>query len=199
MLSLFVQAHWRSAILCSCIGLASFLPGTALAQSFASRLLVSTATGFFADRQPQADGIYRELTWDKRVLVNLTPHIYAGIQHRNIYSYEASLYTADTRQRYDMVSVVGQYRRSLAPRVAAFGELVWSRGDYCTCGPINPYRLEAVQYGGIGFGADYALTERLALTGNFTLQTVLNYGDLPDRYGYNFYAIGVQYAVRNRE
>ena len=178
-----------------------FPGGAALpAQSFGERLLVSTAAAYVPDEQPQADAIHHEWTWDKRILVSLAPRVFVGIQHRDIYTRSASIFAAEQREKFDMVSVIGQYRLTAADRLELFAELVWSRGDYCSCGPLHPYRLENVHHGGLGLGTDFKLSPRWAVTGNFTLQRILNHPEVGNRrFGYNFYAVGVQYALRRPE
>ncbi len=75
-----------------------------------------------------------------------------------------------------------------------FFELNYSQGDYCYCGPDDPYRYPNLHYIGFGGGMDYPIRKSnlYAHLGGI-LHVIV--GSPEDKYHFVIYKIGLSYRL----
>lgn len=74
-----------------------------------------------------------------------------------------------------------------------FLEIGGYKGNYCTCDPDNPYRLEGLNYIGFGGGVDLKLKPWLHLDLAFTNYQILN--RVVGKYNYTQYILGLDFHL----
>jgi len=161
------------------------------AQNLGKHLTFGTSITFILDNPTSnpSDFFYKEWSWNKNIAVSLTNRWDVGISHINIYTVGSSL----LRERYQLVGLFTQYNFSPKKKNKLFAETSWHLGNYCTCGLDDPYKLEKLNYLGIGGGYELNITKNLYLDLAFNTYFILK--DVPRKYNYTQYVVGLNYRL----
>jgi hypothetical protein len=169
------------------------IAGTLYAQSpetFGDRLMVGTSMTYRGGRQMDIPNRYHELTWSKNIAVNLTRHLYLGLDYRSLWT-QGSAYTfSEQQQRYFMVGSFVQFDLLPNDPLRLFLEVSSYYGNYYDpIGLQDPYRQDGLWYFGGGGGLDIPLNRYLSLDLAFIFHDT--YGTWRETTGYNIYIIGL--------
>lgn len=162
---------------------------------FGEKIILGTSlTYIWEDNKPFVENFYQEITWDKNIAISLSSSLYAGLMHKSIFT-SGSRYFEDQneRNRYNMTGLFIHYDVLPRSQHRLFGELSYLVGDYCTCGPTDPYRVRNLNYWGWGFGYDLPLWRGFSLDLAFNAHYILN--DIATKYSFTQYVVGLNYAI----
>jgi hypothetical protein len=98
------------------------------------------------------------------------------------------------RNRYNLAGIFGQYDLFRDPDVRLFPEVGLYRGDYCTCGDLDPYRTPGNWYWSLGGGVVFPFGKRAAFELGFVNYQIFN--QIADKYNFTQYILGLEYDLR---
>lgn len=163
----------------------------ALAQSDSTRqhrpmrIVVGSSLTYIWDTEIQ----FKEYTWSLNAAINPIRNLYLGINLLNIWNDGRTYPLTHSR----LAGVFAQYRLSKHQKVGFYPELGYYRGNYCTCGELDPFQKRNLQYLSIGGGFGWKIYRGLELETAFFVYHILN--RIPvGKYGYTQYVIGLNYA-----
>jgi len=156
---------------------------------FSDRFIYSSSITYIPQEGYYKDLVYHEFTWYNSFSVNINKSIFIGLQYLAIYSSGSIIHSDNTKNTYRIYGLKLQY--DLLPRYEdrLFLETSINKGNYCTCGDLDPYKAPNLIYIGLGFGYDYPIIRRLSLKVGFTNYTIIS--KIKDKYNYTQYLLGV--------
>ena len=138
------------------------------------------------------DYFWQEYTWNINFGVSLSKSFTAGIQVLNIFTRGTHV----DNEHFTVYGAFGQYDAfgKVDTKMSLILEMSVNKGDYCTCGHLDPYRQDNLWYYGIGSGLEFPLTmisEHLFLDLSFYDYLILN--KIKTKYNYTQYIVGLNY------
>lgn len=134
-------------------------------------------------------GLHQEYTLNLNFAYQPHPRWAIGAAGLNIWSKGI----AEQWEHYLLVGAFGQFNLVNTPRVRLYPELGIYRGNYCTCGQNDPYRIPFQWYRSTGASMSIRLVPTLYLELGFYGHKIL--GELPGKYGYTQYIIGLEWQI----
>jgi hypothetical protein len=161
-------------------------------ETFGERLIVGTSMSYVWETDETIPNTFHELTWSKNIAVNLTRHLYLGLDYRSLWT-QGSAYTfSEQQQRYFMVGSFVQFDLLPNDPIRLFLEISSYYGNYYQpLGQEDPVKKDSLWYFGGGAGLDIPLTRYLSLDLAFIFHDT--YGTWRDTAGYNIYIIGLNF------
>ncbi len=135
---------------------------------------------------------FNEYTWNVNISVSMNKRLYLGLQLLNIYTSGTDI----PSENFSIYGLFAQYNLLSRTDHRFFLESSINRGDYCTCGKYEPYRMNDLHYFGIGIG--YDLPIKKLLPGLYVDFSFLNYfllNRINSKYNYTQYVIGLNYRL----
>jgi hypothetical protein len=134
--------------------------------------------------------LHQEYTLNVNLSYQFHPRWTIGLAGLNIWSQGV------TQQwiHHVLVGTFGQFNLVNVPRMRIYPEVGLYRGNYCTCGQADPYKIPFHWYRSIGAGTSIHLTSGLSLELGFYGYKIL--GELPGKYSYTQYVIGVEWQFQ---
>lgn len=155
--------------------------------TFSPVVRLGTSLTYIWDRDPH---YLREYTWALNMGVMPTKRINIGVNVMNIWSETRT----EPRGRHLMAGVFGQYHFGLrTDKATIFLETGGYWGNYCTCGPGDPYRKDGLFLIPAGGGLNARLTKDLWLDAGFMVYNIIN--DVPRKYSFTQYVIGLDWVL----
>jgi hypothetical protein len=140
------------------------------------------------------NGIHHEYTLNLNASLALSPRWSAGASVLRIWTRR----DLSPKNQYVMAGLFGQYNITIDPKVRLYPETGIYRGNYCTCGDVDPYRSSNIWYWSMGGGASFALRQNLHFEVGFVNYQILS--RITDKYNYTQYIIGLEYHLgENRQ
>jgi len=165
-------------------------------QNFLNGFIVGTSLTYIWNSNkkdyPVDENFYEEYTWNINFATTLNKRMIAGIQVLNIFTSGTHV----ENNNYLIYGIFTQYD-FLAKRnkkTALFLEMSINRGDYCTCGHLDPSRKTNLWYHGFGGGIELPIkqiSEHLFLDLSFYNYIILN--KIKTKYNYTQYIVGLNY------
>lgn len=156
---------------------------------FGERILYSTSFVWIAD-----NGYYKEnwqhiFTWYNGISLNVGKSLYVGVHYLAIHTKGSVIYTDKESENYKVYGLVLQY--DFFPRFEnrLYLESSINKGDICSCGNDDPYKVPDLLYLGIGFGYDFPIYKRLTFRMGFTNYSILS--KIKDKYNFTQYVLGL--------
>jgi len=131
-----------------------------------------------------------EYTWNLNAAVSISKRIYTGVQALTIFTNGSRV----ENNTYFIMGLFGQFNFIPKQKFRFFAELSINTGNYCTCGNLDPFRVENLVYFGWGGGFDLPmkfLSKNLYLDLSFVAYLILN--DVENKYGFTQYILGINY------
>ncbi|HMQ85878.1 MAG TPA: hypothetical protein PKA00_23415 [Saprospiraceae bacterium] len=160
---------------------------------FGKELIVGSSLTYIWDGDREiVNNYFHEFTWDKTIAVQISRPLFMGLSYKNIYTSGSSYFEQeDNGGTYFLVGVFGLYELHSLDRSRFFIEMSYSLGNYCDCGPFDPYKSSTLlSYFGVGGSVSWPIWKDLFLDIGFTLQPIIG-----KRGNYNIYNIGVNYFL----
>jgi hypothetical protein len=148
---------------------------------------------------PTDQHFYEEYTWNLNVATSLNKRIMVGAQLMNLFT--KGTHVPD--RNYMIYGLFAQYDflAKKETKTSMFLEMSINRGDYGTCGHLDPYRIKGLWYHGMGGGFEFPvkrISERLYVDLSFYNYFILS--RIQTKYNYTQYIIGLNYRFgKNKE
>ncbi len=145
---------------------------------------------------PVGKNFYEEYTWNLNIATSINKRIMAGFQVLNIFTSGTHV----NNENYLMYGFFSQFDFFSKKKVSLFAELSINRGDYCTCGHIDPYRKNNIWYMGFGGGLEVpikTISENLFLDLSWINYQILN--KIKTKYNFTQYIIGLNYHIGKKK
>jgi len=101
------------------------------------------------------------------------------------------------------VGVFYQYDLIAASKHEFYPEISINYGNYCTCGDLDPFKLDGIVYIGYGAGWDFHIYKNFYLDTGFMWYSPINAKKKlpPDTYVYSMsqYILGISYRFSNEK
>lgn len=164
-------------------------------QKFGERLIIGQSFGYINHVNEFYKGvIYHELHWDKKAQINLNKSFYVGIRWLSIFTKGDSFnYNKDKKDSYYVVGAFSEIDVIPKFQHRAFVRLSWNYGNYCVCGPENPFKEDGLHYPAIALGGEYYFTKHLAVTAEAENLFLINRSLDPDNF--TRYGIGLKVSI----
>jgi hypothetical protein len=143
-------------------------------RKFAEHLIYNTALSYLNRSDAAFSNIERnEWAWNNNVAVNLTSSLYFGIGFFHIRTRDIIAFNPPQKQNYNMATAFLQYdiypiiaKQFAVPegKVRFYPEIHWGFGNYCFCALNTTLEAENAHYFGYGFGMDFYVKKRLAIS-----------------------------------
>ena len=133
---------------------------------------------------------FHEVTWSNQVSVSITHDLYIGLQLYSLYTWGS--YVSD--ENFLLKGVFIHYDFIPHEKAMGFVELSYMQGDYCYCGPGDPYRFPNLHYIGVGPGLDYPILKSNFFAHASVLAHIIA-GSAEDKYPYIIYKFGLSYRI----
>jgi hypothetical protein len=133
---------------------------------------------------------YFEYTWNLNAAVSISKRIFIGVQALTIFTNGSRV----ENNTYFIMGLFGQFNFIPKQKFRFFAELSINTGDYCTCGNLDPFRVEDLVYLGWGGGFDLPLkfiSRNLYIDLSFIAYLILN--EIENKLGFTQYIIGINY------
>jgi len=131
---------------------------------------------------------FYEITWSNQISVSITHDLYLGIQLYSLYTWGS--YVKD--ENFLLRGIFVQYDLMYFHKAMGFVEVNYNQGDYCYCGPGDPYRYPNLHYIGMGGGIDYPiLKSNFFINGSVILHLIA--GSAENKYQFIIYKLGLSY------
>jgi len=156
---------------------------------FGERFLYSTSFVWIANKGYYKEYWHHEFTWYNSLSLNINKSIYIGIHYLMMFTKGSVLYLDKPGETYGIYGLVLQYDFLPGFENRLFFESSINKGDYCTCGNDDPYRLSDLTYLGLGFGYDFPLYKRISFRIGFTNYLILE--TVKEKYNFTQYVLGV--------
>jgi hypothetical protein len=143
-----------------------------------------------SDDYPEGENFYEEYTWNVNFAVSLNKRFNLGIQLMNLFT--KGTHVED--EHYMIYGLFTQFDFLPEKRTNLFLETSFSRGDYGTCGHLDPYRINNLWYNGLGGGIEFpvrTISENLFIDLSFMNYIILN--KIQTKYNYTQYIVGLNY------
>ncbi len=131
-----------------------------------------------------------ELTLAFNIATSLHERVQIGINSMTIFHTDFNTSKTNVSR---ILGVFGQFSMFSSQNGNIFMELSGNKGNYCTCFPNFPYKLENLYYLGIGAGANFRLYKQFFLDIGFTNYDILN--NIKEKYNHTQYIIGINYLI----
>ena len=135
------------------------------------------------------DTRYNEHTLSMNVAVDIGKHFRVGLDYKQIFT--RGFFSGNNK--YAMYGAFTQYKIGENKKGFGFGELGFYKGNYCTCGNNVPYKKNGLSYVSWGGGYNFKLNKNIRLDAAFTTAQVVS--DVPEKYGFTQYIIGLDYVL----
>lgn len=179
----------------SCLVLVTWLPMQAQLKPFQVLTLGSSMTYIPNRFTPDFEKPYwhHEWTWSSNIALEVLPKWHLGFGYLHVWSSSNEFMTI--RTQHNIYNLFSQFDVVVQEGWRVFVEGSYSYGDYCTCGMRGaiPYKLPELTYLGLGIGAEFRIKKRLNLDIALNLNSILN--DVPNKYNYNYYILGLNYRL----
>lgn len=137
---------------------------------------------------------FKEYTTSINVAFSPLRRLYFGFNYLNI-RFKPTVQTDD---RAHLAGLFVNYQIAQDSRLTFTPQVGFYLGNYCTCGDTtNPYVRSGLSYLEVGAGFGYALTR--ALQFEFSFLVYNNLQDIPEKYSYTQYILGLNYEFRLRK
>ena len=172
---------------------------------FLNRIVAGTSLTYIWDNQPHdvnlpvSDEFFWEsYTWNINAAVSVNKRMLAGIQVLNVF-------TSGTRIENEYYTIYGLFTQydffaKTRSKMSMFLEMSINRGDFCTCGNLDPYRKSNLWYHGLGFGFEFPLkriSERLFFDLSGYNYFILN--KYKTKYNFTQYILGLNYHIGKKK
>lgn len=151
--------------------------------------LGSSLTYIWDDSRTQPRRMYQEYTLSLNAAYTLLPRWAVGVNLMPIWTQNG----AEGDQAYFLGGAFGQYDVFQTERMRFYAEAGLYGGNYCTCGDLDPYRIDFDWYRSLGGGFTVDLTRRLHLDLGFVGYKLIR--DLPGRYSMTQYIMGIEFVL----
>lgn len=173
-------------------------------EGFAERLIIGSSLTYIPTSLSQiSEPVYHEFSWTNNIAVNINSYAYFGIEYINLFTKGNAYYQSEEKNNYYLVGAFTQVdlldltarRTSLKENKARLlVELAYYYGNYCECGyNTSPYKVEGLNYLGFGIGGDFPILNWLSLDVTFKSNSILK--DIPEKFGYNYYILGLNIDI----
>jgi hypothetical protein len=139
---------------------------------------------------PEGENFYEEYTWNVNFAVSLNKRFNLGVQLMNLFT--KGTHVED--EHYMIYGLFTQFDFLPNKKTNVFLETSISRGDYGTCGHLDPYRINNLWYNGLGGGVEFpvrTISENLFIDLSFMNYIILN--EIQTKYNYTQYIVGLNY------
>ncbi len=149
---------------------------------------------------PMRGSMFHELSWHLNAATPVTRRARIGFNYikqvtRDPFNGSNKFYMAGPFLQYNLLRNVKAVLSEQRKVQRFFVELGGYKGNYCTCDPDNPFKVEGLRYLGIGLGMDVRINKLLHLDLGFTNYNILN--KQLGKYNYTQYIIGLDLHVFN--
>lgn len=168
---------------------------------FANTLVYSSSfTYIFNSKTISFDdkyNVYHEKTWANSLALNLNKSLYFGIDYLYMWTSGSAYENIISNNNYYLYGLKFQYDFIPQYRDMLFAEASLSYGNYCTCGKLDPYKLDGLVYLGMGVGYDLPITKMLAFRMGFNNYLILN--KVEGKYNFTQYILGLAIKLNREE
>jgi len=174
-------------------------------RKFAEHLIYNTTLSYLNRSDAAFSNIERqELAWNNNVAVSLTSSLYFGIGFFHIRTRDIATFNLLQKQNYNMAIAFLQYdiypifaKKFVLPKekVRFYPELHWGYGNYCFCGFNTTLEAENAHYFGYGFGMDFYVKKKLAISIGLLAYDPLNEEIDASSRDYYTYKIGLSFDI----
>lgn len=157
--------------------------------SFGQKLAIGTSVTYITNF---AQDVYRyhEWTWSLNAAVNIDHHFMFGLNNLAMLSHG----TRVELDRFNLFGAFLQYDFFGKSKNRLYAETGFYKGNYCTCGNKDPYKVARLSYLNIGAGFEWAVRDNLNLEFGLSVYNILNQTD-ERTYGFTQYVAGVNYVI----
>lgn len=139
---------------------------------------------------PVGENFYEEYTWNVNFATTLNKRFTAGIQLLTIFTSGTHV----KKSNYFIYGLFTQFDFLPKSKSSLFLETSINRGDYGTCGHLDPYRIKNLWYYGLGGGFEFPIKK---ISKNLFIDiSIYNYliiNNIKTKYNYTQYIIGLNY------
>lgn len=163
-------------------------------QKFGDRFIIGQSFGYINQVNEFYKGvIFHELHWDKKAMISLNKSFYAGIRWLSIFTKGDSYNYSEEKNSYYVVGAFSEFDVIPKFQHRAFVRLAYNYGNYCVCGPENPYKEDGLHYPAVAIGGEYYFTKHLAVSAEAENLFIMRRAANPD----NFvrYGIGLKVSI----
>lgn len=160
---------------------------------FGKRFFTNVSGTYIFDKQ-NIYHRYNEYTLNVQASTQLMKSIFIGVETLSIFANGTSI----TPNNYFIKGGFLRYELMQKKKGIIFLSTSFLNGDYCTCGNLDPYQKNNIYYIGIEFGGNlYFAKSSFYINGALSIHKILN--DIPLKYSYNIYKIGLGYSFGKKQ
>lgn len=156
---------------------------------FADQLVIGTSLTYVPDHKKEQYR-YHEWTWSLNAAVNINRRLMLGLNHLYIQSHGSRV----SKDQFNLFGIFSQYDFLAKSKHRLYGEFGLYKGNYCTCGTLDPYKEKGLTYGSFGGGYELPLGRRFNVEFAFLGYRIWSKTELPD-YAYTQYVLGINYIL----
>ncbi len=180
-----------SVVLCFIFTVSAFSQKRGTSSYFLKSAFFNLNGSYIFDKQ-SVNHRYNEYTLNLQVAGQIFKPLFIGVE-------TYSIFTNGTHTVSNNYSIKGGFLRYefLQKKDILFGSVSLLNGNYCTCGNSDPYKKSDIYYLGLEVGGNwYAFSNSFFVNITLTFNKILN--DIPLKYNYNIYKLGIGYLIGKR-
>lgn len=156
---------------------------------FAEKLVLGTSISYLQDYNRDFYR-YHEWTGSLNIGVNIDHHFMIGLQNLFILGYGTRVAT----DNFNLFGTFIQYDFFDKSKNRLYIESGFYKGNYCTCGNSDPYKVNGLNYLNFGGGFELSIRKNINLEFGLSIYKILN-SENKDDYGYGYYIAGINYII----
>lgn len=156
---------------------------------FAEQFILGTSIAYKFDN---VRNVYRynEWSWSLNAAINIDHHFMVGLHNSFILSHG----TRVPRDKFDLYGAFVQYDFFDKSKNRLYAELGLYKGNYCTCGEEDPYKVPNLNYFNFGAGFELSIHKNFNLEFGLLVYRILNKIE-EQKYGHTQYVAGINYII----